>query len=112
MNPPERFDLDLGDGHWLEYAGWWPDRDLNPQYDGLPDIERIGATIYHTTDKTETGMCAGFVHFDTPEIAKIVPREQGRWQVQSWDPMTLTPSILCRGCGDHGFIRNGKWERA
>lgn len=24
--------------------------------------------------------------------------------------VTLTPSLLCRTCGHHGFVRNGKWE--
>ena len=25
-----------------------------------------------------------------------------------WEPLTISPSVLCQ-CGDHGFIRNGKW---
>lgn len=31
------------------------------------------------------------------------------WTVESWDPLTLSPSILCRTCGLHGYIRGGKW---
>jgi hypothetical protein len=34
------------------------------------------------------------------------------WQVQAWEPMTLTPSLLCRTCGRHGFIRQGRWVEA
>jgi hypothetical protein len=26
--------------------------------------------------------------------------------------LTLSPSLLCMRCGDHGFIRNGKWVKA
>ena len=26
----------------------------------------------------------------------------------STDPLTISPSLLCR-CGDHGFIREGRW---
>jgi hypothetical protein len=30
----------------------------------------------------------------------------------SRDPLTLSPSLLCRQCGLHGWIRNGRWEAA
>lgn len=111
--PPDsdRVDLDLGDGHLLAFNCWNPDRALNPQYEGLPDVEKWGATIYHRTDKTETGWCAGAVTFDGPVQKQLVP-DRGRWQVQSWEPLTISPSLLCGGCGDHGFIRAGKWVRA
>lgn len=111
---PESFDIDLGDGHWLKYCGWWPDRSIPSNaalYAGIADIERVGATIYHRTDKTESGMCTGFVYFDTPEIARIFTNAAALWQVPSWDPLTLSPSVLCGRCGDHGFVRAGRWER-
>jgi hypothetical protein len=31
-------------------------------------------------------------------------------QVVSVDPLTLMPSLLCRTCGAHGHVTNGKWE--
>jgi len=31
------------------------------------------------------------------------------WDVISSDPLTLSPSVLCRTCGHHGWIRDGKW---
>lgn len=30
------------------------------------------------------------------------------WTLVSRDPLHVEPSILC-GCGEHGFIRDGKW---
>jgi hypothetical protein len=109
----EEYDIDLGDGHFGRYVGWAPDRALNPQYEGIADIERVGMTIYHPAPgKTESGHCAGFVHFDTPEVSRVFTQERSRWQVLSWEPLTLAPSLLCGTCGDHGFIRNGTWERA
>lgn len=104
---PEHFDLDLGDGHYLRYFRWEPD-DLpaNRELYGvpLPVVEKAGATVYH-------GDCASAVHFDLPEIRKFFG-ERHVWQVVSWDPLTLTPSLLCMRCGDHGFVRDGKWVRA
>lgn len=31
-------------------------------------------------------------------------------QILCADPLTLTPSLLCRICGAHGEVINGKWE--
>jgi hypothetical protein len=31
------------------------------------------------------------------------------WEVQSQEPLTLSPSIACQGCGHHGYIRAGRW---
>lgn len=31
------------------------------------------------------------------------------WVVESEEPLTLSPSLLCMTCGHHGFIRDGKW---
>lgn len=37
---------------------------------------------------------------------------RAQWDVVSEDPLTLTPSVLCRKCGNHGFIRDGRWVAA
>lgn len=34
------------------------------------------------------------------------------WAVESEDPLTLSPSVLCTTCGSHGFIRAGRWADA
>jgi hypothetical protein len=36
----------------------------------------------------------------------------GGWDLVSKDPLTLSPSLLCRACGHHGFIRDGRWHPA
>jgi hypothetical protein len=105
--------LDLGDGHWLVFTAWSPDRELNPQYDGIASVDRYGAIIYHTSDKTETGLCVGGIVFDSPTARAIEREGRPMWAVQSWEPLTISPSLLCwQPCGDHGFIREGKWVRA
>ena len=101
--------IDLGDGHTLEFTSWNPDRELNPQYVHLPDVERFGATIEHVKPDGET--CMSAVTFDAPVARELLPGA-AIWQVESWEPLTLSPSLLCRRCGDHGFIKEGKWVRA
>lgn len=100
--------IDLGDGHIGEFEGWAPDRELNPQSAHLPDVERYGMTIHHTSPAGSP--CAGFVTF-AGDVQREVSPASAAWTVESWDPLTLSPSVLC-SCGDHGFIREGRWVRA
>lgn len=34
------------------------------------------------------------------------------WTVEQAEPLTLSPSIACRSCSNHGWIRNGEWVSA
>lgn len=108
MNPPEHFDIDLGERHWLRFTCWKPDRTLNPQYANLPDIEKLGAIIYHGTPHGED--CSGSIYFDLPIVHQVFGGKH-KWRVDAWEPLTLSPSVLC-ACGDHGFICGGRWVRA
>lgn len=100
---------DIGNDHYIEYVQWAPDRELNPQYAGMPDVLRYGATIYHNNPAGQP--CAGFVTFASTMQRKIEPDRPNTWDVQSWDPLTISPSVLC-SCGDHGWIREGRWTAA
>lgn len=106
---PPRVDLDLGDGHTLRFTGWNPDPALNPQYADLPPEDfHHGAIVSHSTP--DGRYCEGAITFESPRSA-VAWADHARWTVQSRDPLTLSPSLLC-SCGDHGFIRNGAWVRA
>jgi hypothetical protein len=99
---------DIGHGHTLRFFHWTPDRELNPQYDGIPDELKAGVIIDHPHAKTgET--CSGVATFDVPAM-RALGREP-LWEVESWEPLTISPSVLC-SCGDHGFVRSGRWEPA
>lgn len=77
--------------------------------DGHP---KAGITERHPTPNgADGGVHFGGVLFDLPGVAESHPGVPV-WQVESWDPLTLSPSLLCRACGHHGFIRGGKWVPA
>jgi hypothetical protein len=103
--------IDLGDGHSLRWLRWAPD-DLpgNRELYGvpLPVVERAGAVVVHGPPDEP---CEGVVHFAGTRLQEFSPK-MNFWTVESWDPLTLSPSILCKRCGDHGHIRNGRWERS
>lgn len=105
--------LDLGDNHRIVFYTWTPDPELNPWAKDLPDNpdDFVGGTVYHI--KPDGSRCAGGITLDTPRGGALAECSPGRatWKVESWEPLTLSPSLLC-SCGDHGFIREGKWVRA
>lgn len=110
--------IDIGSGVRISFYGWHPDRDLNPQYADLPDIDRAGILIEHPQPRAASGLCEGSVMFDSPGARRVFGN-QPLWTVQSLDPLTISPSILCKGrmpdgqpCNFHGFIRSGKWVSA
>lgn len=55
--------------------------------------------------------CASAVLFDTPMVRERFPNKPLHRVVLA-DPLTLEPSLACRACGHHGFIRDGKWVPA
>ncbi len=39
----------------------------------------------------------------------LAPITATGWALESEAPLTISPSVLCLGCGHHGFIRGGRW---
>lgn len=105
-------DIDLGDDHYLVFTKWAPD-DLpaNRKRYGvpLPVVDKWGAIIRHY--KPDGKLCEGCITFDGPMQQKFGDKVP-RWTVESWEPLTVSPSLQCGSCPDHGFIRAGKWVRA
>ena len=98
--------IDLGYGHFLKFVSWAPDRILNPQFADIPDNPRCGADIEHPNKNNPSEICRGYIGLDP----NVTASAEALWQVESWDPLTLSPSLLCTVCGDHGHIKSGKWE--
>jgi hypothetical protein len=69
--------------------------------------EPTGVEVEHLTPGGKP--CVGWINLDVARNHDLP--EARKWQVESWDPITLSPSLLC-GCGDHGFVRSGKWVPA
>lgn len=71
----------------------------------------IAINEFHRHPKTNK-WCGGFVPFNV-ETAFLTAHSD-KWEVESYDPLTLSPSIVCTmpNCGHHGFIRNGRWVPA
>lgn len=104
-------EIALGGGHFIQIGWWDPDLDLNPDLAYLAATDQIPARVSGIVrhDKPDGSQCEGAITFDSP-----VAREHFKgpfWTVECWDPLSLSPSLLCH-CGDHGFIRGGRWVAA
>jgi hypothetical protein len=75
---------DLGQGHTLTYR----------RVDGALH----GAQIDHA-GRDGRACRFGWIYFGEP----------AGWTLENEDPPTISPSILCTACGDHGFVRAGLW---
>jgi hypothetical protein len=91
--PPDSA-IDIGCDHRITFAS----------YQG----ETAGANVWHLT--AAGTWCVGWSPFNGSAWAKMFGN-QG-WDVVQREPLTLSPSLLCRACQDHGFIREGHWVKA
>ena len=91
--------IDIGGGHEISYYTTGED----------DDHTHVGLIDSHL--KPDGSPCSGgSIVFDLPQNADFPGHD--RWQVISEEPLTLSPSLLCRACGSHGWIRDGAWVEA
>ena len=93
-----RDEIDLGDGHRIVFSAYKGEK-------------RVGANVIHPPVE---GKCngQGWIAFEGKSWAAEFGGRIDTWKIESDEPFTISPSIQCRACGDHGFIREGKWVRA
>ncbi len=71
------------------------------------DREGNWIAITHWHENPQGNLCGGWVPFNVQ--SKYTTPNSAKWEVRSLDPLHLEPSLLCN-CGNHGFIRAGRWE--
>lgn len=89
--------IDIGGGHIISFV----------QYKG----EICGLNDLHKRPDG-TDCTGGWVAFAGRSWDRAFDGKITTWDVLQQDPLTLSPSLLCRVCGGHGWIRNGRWEPA
>jgi len=93
---PKANAVDIGEGHRLEFCQW------QGETAGVIDWHRNKAGAW----------CCGWVAFKQSKWGLQFKSGDVGWDVIQREPLTLNPSLLCKTCGDHGFIRDGKWVKA
>ena len=99
---------DIGGGHFIEFVSHKHPDGSTHEAAGLLDFHPAKDGVSHLTGPDaldpSTLWCGGVVFWC--EVAN-----RTTWTLESMDPLTLSPSLLCV-CGDHGFIREGGWVDA
>lgn len=72
--------------------------------------ETAGIQEWH--QKADGKWCVGWIAFAGAAWANSFKEPITTWNVVQREPLTLTPSILCRACQNHGFITDGRWVPA
>lgn len=127
IRQPENLDVtvwhELGHGHAYKFLTWSPDFSIagNAHWTHLVHLIKtmpvVGAIVRHRC-QTPTGLHEGAIEFRTELTTAAWDGKRGfnpanLWDVQSWQPLTVSPSLLSHcPCKDHGFIRDGRWVRA
>lgn len=106
--PGREEEFDLGDGHSFVWLG---DREGNV----------IGLIEHHPKGPDATPgakYCGGYVAWVEGDAQRgVSPPYTARHQLLTGGPgaeelLTVAPSLACRNCPSHGFIRDGKWVSA
>jgi len=100
--------VDIGHDHIISFYGWKPDRTLNPHLEDRPDIDILGLRVDHKTSGGED--CTLLIYLNVLGVEHFETDPKKLWEIKELDPLTLSPSLVCKECGDHGFIIDGKWE--
>lgn len=65
----------------------------------------VGFMEHHPNQNDPKRWCGGYVGF---EVTPLTPA--AHHQLVSSHPLTVAPSLQCRSCGHHGFVKSGRWE--
>lgn len=90
----------------MAYRSWGANlMDLGHGHLAVFTTNQAGATIglIDIHHKPDGAPCEGSIGWTEREP------ESRRWTLISLDPLEVSPSLLCKLCGDHGFIRGGRW---
>lgn len=98
---PKDWVLELGHDHFAKPYGRYGD-ETNTVV-GFHVLHKKGPNPVPTYEGSE--WCMGAIHLDVPQAEGLAG---AKWTLVSFEPLTVAPSLACH-CGDHGFIRDGKW---
>jgi hypothetical protein len=87
--------------------------DLGPDHFYTKSVDReekwVGILEWHWNPTTGR-WCGGWVPFNVP--SESLTGRGPMWDVHSYDPLHIEPSLQCGMCSNHGWIRDGKWVEA
>lgn len=100
--PPEKA-IDIGSGVFVSFYRCYRSSGVQtPGHVWPAEEDRAGLILWHP--KPAGGRCAVSVPW-----RQCGGQSRELWTLESMEPLTLSPSIVHRMCGAHGFISEGRW---
>lgn len=112
-----RAGIELGGDRWY-FASYWLEGGYEVHYPRDTEIPAgaalIGIHEYHRSeDPDKDEWCGGYVHFLNVPEALLADERYGTESLHDLvkaSPLTISPSLQCRQCPSHGYIREGVWS--
>ena len=98
------------------YAEWW--RIVDHEHPDFPnDPGRIYGIVEHHWCVSDTEIVPGVKAYWAMGSVPTLESQPVKWTIVAGEPdsfehLTLSPSVLCQRCGLHGWIRDGVWVAA
>lgn len=106
--------VSVGKDHYIRIIYWTPDGRGIGTTQPEDDWVAIGLNEYHKNELDQ--WCGGYITFDNvPEAALYIDRYGGKLSghvLDNLDPVSVSPSLQCKSCPSHGFIKAGCWSDA
>lgn len=99
--PGREDEFDLGKGHSFR---WFEDEE------GI-----FGLIEHHPVSAAGIGyeVCGGYIAWrESQDLASVSKHQLVSGGPGEEEKLTISPSIQCRECSNHGFIKDGKWVPA
>lgn len=105
------YDFIYTDALWWEDT--WPAKKWSKLTRRVPYVgpaEVLSAiVVWHKKLYTDE-ICGALIHFVKPITESEKALDYPIYRVESLEPLEIMEMIICKQCGDKGFIKNGKWE--
>ena len=110
-----RSGIQIGEDRYIHLSYWTGRGEISLPADKEPEEGWVLIGLHEDHKKKDGFWCGGYVHFkNVPEAleADKIFATESKHELISENPLTVEPSLQCRGCPSHGHIREGRWTDA
>lgn len=105
----------IGEDRYIKRLYWTGDGEVGLPADRTPGDSWTFIGVHEHHKRPDGQWCGGYVHFKNVPEAHVADGKYNtvsNHELVSENPLTVAPSLQCRSCPSHGFIREGRWESA
>lgn len=74
----------------------------------IDHLDRFSGILWRH-ECAEQDLMGAYLIFDLPWNRTEANAGHQKYKVENWEPLTLSPMIVCSRCGRAGWVRDGRW---